>query len=72
MAELISTSGPESSANLEMRRSKATQCLSSEVQDWLLPPEPPISEARVLPLLHEWKMVYADNNSEIFVRTAPL
>jgi hypothetical protein len=28
--------------------------------------------ARVLPLLHEWKMVYADNNSEIFVRTAPL
>jgi hypothetical protein len=28
--------------------------------------------AHVLPLLHEWKMVYADNNSVIFVRTTPL
>jgi hypothetical protein len=27
--------------------------------------------ARVLPLLHEWKIVYTDDNSVIFVRTAP-
>lgn len=27
--------------------------------------------ARVLPLLHEWKIVYTDNNSVIFLQTAP-
>jgi hypothetical protein len=27
--------------------------------------------ARVLPLLHEWKIVYSDNNSVILMRTAP-
>jgi hypothetical protein len=26
--------------------------------------------ARVLPLLHEWKIVYSDNNSVILMRTA--
>ncbi len=28
--------------------------------------------AQVLPLLHEWKIIYSDNNSVIFARTAPL
>ncbi len=27
--------------------------------------------AQVLPLLHEWKIIYSDNNSVIFARTAP-
>ena len=36
----------------------------------LLNPQSPM--VRVLPLLHEWKVVYSDDNSVIFVRTAPV
>ena len=34
----------------------------------LLPPQSPM--ARVLPLLHEWKIVFSDDNAVIFERTA--
>jgi len=43
--------------------------LKYKVAFCLLTPHSPM--AHVLPLLHDWKLVYSDSNSVIFVRTTP-
>jgi len=60
LAEFENWANLQSDPNVLLQKYKVNFCL--------LTPNSPM--VRVLPLLHEWKMVFSDNNAVIFVRTA--